>query len=188
MYALYNIKNDNGQTSLEFLKKISLAGCNHGIIPNLLKEKISKDQNPPIGWTINVSDYYNEKEQTVIIDIKPKNKRYSEVFLCELDKIFGFSYKEWSPIMYRLKRLYSDISPEKLNKNNFIYPKEPEIIYTMLYLSGSFKNGQLTGTWNYPGPSPTNALLLWSEAMTFFFKNVEKNDSDFLREKIKTII
>jgi len=31
-------------------------------------------------------------------------------------------------------------------------------------------------------------LLLWSEAMTFFFKNVEKNDSDFLREKIKTII
>lgn len=187
MYSIYDKQNIDGQIQLKFSKKISLAGCNYGLIPNLLKNKISSDKNPPIGWLLPIAEIYNKKGQSVIIDIKPKNKKYSEVFLCELDIIFGFSYNEWSPIMYRLKRLYSNISPGDFDKNDFIYPKEQEIIYTMLYLVGSFENGKLTGTWNYPGPSPTNALLLWSEAMTFFHRQVKNYDPNFLNEDINTI-
>jgi len=187
MYSIYDRQNSNGLTQLKFSKKISLAGCNVGLIPNLLKEKLTAKDTPPIGWTLFIADNFNKKSQSVIIDIKPNNTENSEVFLCELDTVFGFSYIEWTPIMYRLKLLYSNKSPEELDKTNFIYPDNIEIIYTMLYLAGSFKNGQLTGKWIYPGRSSTNALLLWSEAMTFFHQQVKKHDPDFLNENIKTI-
>lgn len=187
MYALYDRHTDNGKVRLTLSDKISLAGCNSGLIPNSLKEKLSETDNPPIGWTLHTAYDFNRQNQSVIIDIKPRNKKYSEVFLCELDTVFGFSYNEWTPIMYRLKQLYSDITPDQLNKDSFIYPDNPEIIYTMLYLAGSFRDGQLIGTWNYPGPSPTNALLLWSEAMTFFHRQVKQYDPDFLTEIVATI-
>lgn len=187
MYAVYERNNENGKVRLKFNIEISLAGCNVGLIPNSLREKLSESDNPPAGWTLDIGDDYTNQDKAVIIDIKPRNNRFSEIFLCELVTVFGFSYVEWTPIMYRLRRLYSDIAPDQLDKNNFIYPDNPEIIYTMLYLAGSFKNGQLTGTWNYPGPSATNALLLWPEAMTFFHEQVGKFDPRFLTEIVDTI-
>jgi hypothetical protein len=183
MYSWYTRINENNQVRLTWEEDMSIAGCNNGIIANELKNILSPNDNPPVGWSIPVSDKWNKEDYSIIIDIKPKSE---EVFLCELDKVFGFSYNGWSPIMLRLKLLFSDTNKEEVDKKSFIYPYEPEIIYTMFYLYGSFKDGKLTGTWNPPFGTIT-ALLFWPEAMTFFFEQVKKNDPDFLTIDIKLI-
>jgi hypothetical protein len=75
---------------------------------------------------------------------------------------------------------------QKLDKNNFFYPDDTEVIYTMLYLYGSIHDGKLVGKWNPPFGTIT-ALLLWPEAMTFFFEQVKKNDPNFLNADINLI-
>jgi len=39
-----------------------------------------------------------------------------------------------------------------------------------MYAAGTVKSGQLHGKWNPPGPSPTNAVLLWPDALAYFMK------------------
>ena len=184
MYCWYKHIKQNGVLSLQYEDDLSLAGCNNGIIANELKEILHPEDNPPIGWVIPISEKYNKQDYSVIIDIKPNN---DEVFLCELDMVFGYSFSGWSPIMLRLKKLYSDETKEDVDKENFLYPEDPEIIYTMLYLYGSIENGKINGTWRFPGPSPTNSLLLWPEAMSFFHNQVKEHDPHFLNENIKMI-
>jgi hypothetical protein len=184
MYSLYQKQGNNGQIELHYLKTIHLAGCNNGLIANNLEKKLILDKNPPIGWTLPISNDLNKDNQLVIIDIKPKNREKPEIFLCELDTVIGFSFESWTPIMFRLNILIANVSPDKIDKFNFIYPKDCDIIYTMLYLSGSFRNGKLIGTWNYPGPSSTNALLLWPEALTFFNHQINKLDQGFFNKKV----
>lgn len=177
---------ENEQTRLTLSERIHLAGCNIGLIPKLLKEKLTPDDNPFLGWILSIANDFNKKNQSVIIDIKPRST--SEVFLCELDSVFGFSYHRWTPTMYRLKILYNDeVSHEEFDKNFFLCSANSDIIYTLSYLSGSFKDGQLIGTWNPPSPNPKNALLLWAEAMTFFYEQVKKYDPNFLNESIEVI-
>jgi hypothetical protein len=89
MNSLYDRQINNGCTLLKFTKEISLAGCNVGLIPNLLRLKLAAKGDPPIGWTLFVADEFNKRNQSVIIDIKPNS---NEVFLCELDTVFGFTY------------------------------------------------------------------------------------------------
>lgn len=185
MYSIYQKHNENRQIRLTFAEEISLAGCNNGLVPNALKEKITEADKPPIGWTLHIAKEYNKQGKSIIIDIKPSN---NEVFLCELDSVFGFSYHRWTPTMYRLKILYNDeVSPKEFDKNFFLCSANSDIIYTQSYLSGSFKNGQLIGTWNPPSPNPKNALLQWAEAMTFFYEQVKKYDPNFLNESIEVI-
>lgn len=163
--------------------RTSLAGCNNGIIPNELKEIISVSDNPPIGWTIPIADKWNKEDYSVIIDIKPNG---GEVFLYELDRVFGFSYEGWSPIMLKLKLLYNDTTKDEVDKSNFIYPENPEVIYTMYYLYGSIRDGKLTGTWSPPYGTIT-ALLFWLDAMTFFVEQVKKFDPDLLTTDFKML-
>lgn len=181
MYSWYKRTNENGELHLIWEEQMSLAGCNNGIIANELKEIITATDNQPIGWTIPIAEKWNKQDYSVIIDIKPNTE---EIFLCELDRVFGYSFKSWSPIMLRLKLLYNDTTKEDLDKSNFVYPDDTEIIYTMLYLYGSIRDGQLVGTWNPPFGTIT-ALLFWPEAMTFFFEQVKKLDPNFLNAKIK---
>lgn len=183
MYSWYKRTKENNQVRLTWEEKMSIAGCNNGIISDELTNILSPNDNPPIGWTIPIADRWNKEDYSLIIDIKPKSE---EVFLCELDKVIGFSYYSWSPIMLRLKLLFSDINKEEIDKESFIYPDETEIIYTMFYLYGSFKDGKLIGTWNPPFGTIT-ALLFWPEAMTFFFEQVKKYDPYFLNADLKLI-
>lgn len=181
MYAWYRRTINQNGIQLEFEEEASLGGCNNGIIANELKKIITPLDSAPFGWTLPIANYWNREDYSFIVDIKPKNK--NEVFLCELDRVFGYCYNEWTPVMLRLKSL----NIENPNKKDFIYPDDPdetEILYTMYYLYGSVSNGNLTGTWNPPFGSIT-ALLFWPHAMTFFFRQVEKYDPGFLHKDIK---
>jgi len=180
MYAWYKRTNENGHIRLLFERQTSIAGCNNGIIASELKEIISPVDNAPFGWTIPIADKWNKEDLSFIVDIKPNAK---EIFLCELDRVFGYCYDGWSPIMLRLKTLLND-EDQGLDKKSFFYTDKTEIIYTMYYLYGSVKNGQLVGTWNPPWGTIT-ALLFWPEAMTFFFEQVKISDNHFLSSKTK---
>jgi hypothetical protein len=177
MYSWYKRTKDNGKLRLTFEEQTSLAGCKNGVIAKELKEIISPTDNAPFGWTLPIADKWNKEGYSFIIDIKPNT---NEIFLCELDRVFGYCYDGWTPVMLRLKLL--DI--ESADKKSFIYPDETEIIYTMFYLYGSVKNGKLDGTWKPPSGRIT-ALLFWPEAMTFFFEQVKKYDDHFLNADIK---
>jgi len=188
MYAVYDRHRCDERIQLKFSKKISLAGCNSDIIPAMLREKLDCSDNPPLGWELSIAEKYHENSQSIIIDIKPNNAE--EVVLCEIDKVFGFSHVGWSPIMLRLVQLYNDHADDVgIDKHDFICPEEDdhEIVYTMSYLAGSFKDGELDGKWIFPGRSSTNALLLWPDAMTFFYEQVEKCDPVFLGKKTNFI-
>jgi hypothetical protein len=167
------------------VEKISLAGCNVGLIPKLLQQKLTIKDKPEIGWVLPIADILKNKGQTVIIDIKPKSK--TEIFLCELDSVYGFSYNEWTPIMYRLKVLVNKRSPKKTSKKIIVYPPKPDIIYTILYMMGSFKKGRLTGKWTGPAFGSANSLLLWPDAASFFYQQIKKNNPEFINENIQLI-
>lgn len=183
MYYWYKRIHENSLLRLMQEDQTSLAGCNNGVIPNDLKEILSVSDNPPIGWTLPIADKWNKEDYSLIVDIKPKA---DEVFLCELDSVFGYSFEGWSPVMLRLKLLYNETTKEELDKTNFVYPEDTEVIYTMYYLYGSIRDGKLTGTWNPPYGTIT-ALLFWPEAMTYFFDQVKKFDPHFLNANVKQL-
>ncbi|HEX7014683.1 MAG TPA: hypothetical protein VF191_04175 [Cyclobacteriaceae bacterium] len=177
MYAWYTRTNDKGQTRLELTAEAFFAGCNNGMIAIELKEMITPNDIWPFGWTIPVAEKWNKQNLSFVLDIKPNS---SEAFLCELDRAFGYCYDGWTSIMLRLKILLQ--SHEPVNKRNFICRDNPEIIYSMLYLSGSVENGQMVGTWKAPH-GMIKSLLFWPEAMTFFVEQIMRWDPEFLNRK-----
>lgn len=178
MYAWYKRELRNQNLHLIFEEEASLGGCKNGIIASEIKKILSENSNPPAGWIIPISDIWNREGYSFIIDIKPSG---DEIFLCELDKVIGFSYEEWSPVMLRLKRLYSNLSLGELDKKEFLYPgtNEVNVIYTILYYQGSFRDGEIIGKWSPPYGSITG-VLFWPEAMSFFYEQAKKLDPDFL--------
>lgn len=64
----------------------------------------------------------------------------------------------------------------------FHLSRNQTLFYTFLYLTGTIENGKLTGTWNYPAPSSTNAVLLGAEAMNFFIQQI--NADRILKNKL----
>lgn len=65
-------------------------------------------------------------------------------------------------LVHENPNLYDKVKFTQFNFNidNFIFP--------MMYLKGSVKDGLIFGKWTPPGPSPTNAVLLWPETLKYF--------------------
>jgi len=179
MYSLYGQIEEFGKLKLQFKKSISLAGCDSGIIPRLLSTELSKMQNEPLQWHLSIAERLSTNKESLIIDIKPKNKKEDFVFLCELTDVFGFSSAGWTPVLLRLNGLFVDVPAGQIDKKNFEYPGTTQLIYTMLHLSGSVLDGRLTGPWNFPGPSPTNSVLLWPKPFSYFIKCIKEKDPGF---------
>jgi hypothetical protein len=153
-----------------------LAGSKHGIITRELKKILSHSNNPNAGWTLPIAEKFNLEDYSFIIDIKPNSK---ELFICELDRVFGFSYPNWTPIMLMLRRLTGPNMGADFSKTEFNFPINTSIVYTMLYLNGSFQDGKLTGKWTMPKGTVT-ALLLWPEALSYFVSQIKTYDESFL--------
>jgi hypothetical protein len=85
--------------------------------------------------------------------------------------VWGYSASGWSPIMLRLNGLYVDEDPSVVDRNSFVR-KDHEIdgpIYEFLYLVGTIHDGKPFGKWTAPPISATNAVLLWPDALKYFF-------------------
>jgi len=75
MYAFYNKKIEAERSRFTFSKRISLFGCNVGLIPRLLREYILPDQGEPYPWHLSISKTLLESgypNLTILIDLKPK--------------------------------------------------------------------------------------------------------------------
>jgi hypothetical protein len=73
-----------------------------------------------------------------------------------------------------LKEILDDESTEKYNRTHFVLTNYnvDHCVYTFLYLRGTIKKGGLVGKWNFPGPSPTNSVLLWPDTLDFFMEKI----------------
>lgn len=92
--------------------------------------------------------------------------------------------------MLRIVQLYNHyVEDVQLDKRDFVCPPddELEIVYTMCYMQGSFKDGELYGRWTFPGQSSTNGVMLWPDAMSFFYRQVEKYNPGFLDKQTNFI-
>jgi len=178
MYYLYQVKKTDGKFAYSQKESISLAGIRSGIIPNFLKTQLSPDTKEPWKWYIRAEDILTHRklsDHAIVIDIKPKSKTH--VFLLELVEIWGYSDHGWTPILMRLKGLLVDEDVTLYDKKSFELKgkSEEEIIYSLLYLDGTVEDGKLKGKWTFPGPSPTNSLLLWPPTLKYFVEAIQKS-------------
>jgi hypothetical protein len=113
-------------------------------------------------------------ESTLLIDLKPKQHK-ANISLYEVMDVWGYSSNGWSPLMLRLNGLFVDEKPTNVNRKSFVR-RDDELsgpIYEFLYVVGSVARGKLDGQWVPPPASPTNAALLWPEAINYFFRCIQ---------------
>jgi hypothetical protein len=167
------------------MEQVSLFGCNNGFIPWLLQLQTPPGQNEPYLWHLDVQKALTHTEEyqgsTLVIDLKPKQHK-TNVSLYEMLDVWGYSSNGWTPILLHLGGLFVDANPTSVNRNDFTISNN-EIegpIYEVLYLDGSIKDGNLDGTWNAPPASPTNAALLWPDALNYFVKCIRERTPDVI--------
>jgi hypothetical protein len=176
MYYLYHkIPEESGQRYV-VKGEISLFGCNVGFIPRMLRSILTPtDSEPDYGWQVNVRDAMTNMEypdHALVIDLMP-NLKSPTLSLYEVVDVWGYSDHGWTPVMLHLSALFDEQDPGKHDRNDFFRgPKDVEDpVFSMTYLKGSVLDGKLQGTWNPPGPSSTNSVLLWPKVFDYFADN-----------------
>ena len=170
MYFLYQKETIGDTTAFQRSQQVSLAGSRSGIIVQYLREILNRSDTEPLEWHIPVDDIFrklNLKGNSLVIDAKPNSKK--ELSLFDVINIWGYSSHNWTPILLELKQILED-DINKYDRTNFTLENynDDQSVFTFLYLHGSVKNGRITDTWVFPGPSPTNSVLLWPKALEFF--------------------
>ena len=178
MYALYSKQPQGTKNRYIFKQKISLFGCNSGYIPYLLKSSLSKTATEPLPWYVNIEramSSVGETGDTLVINLKP-NSSTPNLSLYEVCDVWGYSSYGWTPVMFYLKGLFVDEDPASFNDRDFIRGgadiEDP--IFSMMYLSGTVRAGNIEGRWTPPGPSPTNSVLLWPDTFEYFADEAKK--------------
>lgn len=85
--------------------------------------------------------------------------------------------------MVHLRAVLEHDDSAAVNKQSFTVDKQSDLlpVYSVWYFAGSVNEGNLTGTWNPPGPSPTNSALLWPETMTYFLTAIAGKSPELMR-------
>ena len=177
MYALYDKVRNKGSTRYCFRKKVSLFRCKSGYVPWLLSKQFTADSSEPLPWHVNIESSLGnvgQDNQTLIIDLKPKSKE-PNLSLYEVSNVWGYSASGWTPILLHLRGLFIDEDRGRFNEQDFIRtPAEiDDPIFSMMYLRGTIKGSHLEGKWTPPGPSPTNSVLLWPDALKYFWQQAK---------------
>lgn len=172
MFCLYTqCKNQKG---LEFCRTgvTALAGSRSGLIVKYLRSTTSKSTTEPYQWHMNVEQalrslQFDKSPNALVIDANPNGKQV-QLFL--LKDIWGYSDHGWTPIMLRMLLLTED----SIDKGGFeLGNLSSESVFTFLYLKGTVKNGKFEGSWNFPGPSSTNSVFLWPDALDYFTREAQ---------------
>lgn len=178
MYCIYQRILDERLHRFIYSERTALYGCRSGVIPKLMMMDAKADQSETYKWHVNVPDAlerYGKPDNSIIIDLKPKQKS-NNLSLYELLDVWGYSSGGWTPIMMRMRGLFIDFDPTKVDRNNFVYDLQQadDPIFSVSYLAGSIKDGALVGKWTTPGPSSTNGVLMWPCVMEYFCSEAKK--------------
>lgn len=134
-------------------------------------------------WVLNedgihnrLMDYVQSKNNgkfVLVVDLKPTSKR-NEVMLLQVKSIYGYSYKEWTPLCLKLGAIYEQIDVVDILKEKklVIADKEhfKEDIIEFLYVMKGFESGSLK--WGMTGS--VNAPLLWPAVFNYFIRDCLK--------------
>jgi len=175
MYLLYKTKDCPGGLEFKRGSQASLAGNASGIVVKYLRTVMTPKDSERFEWEIDTKKAIGAlglSGDVVVVDIKPKSDK---VLLFELQRIYGVSSHEWTPIMLELRELIVDEPASKWDKSRFVIGGygQKEIVYTFLYLRGSVRDGKPVRTWNFPRPSSTNGPLLWPDTMKYFISKLQ---------------
>lgn len=185
MYACYR-RDAAAKDAIHYVfkERVSLFGCIQGFIPWMMMHKTPEGQAEPFKWHVDVradlaATHQSYADCSLLIDLKPKQNK-TNLSLYEVMDVWGFSSNGWTPILLRLDGLFVDADPSSVNRHDFVLKDEDRDgpIYEFLYLDGTVGNGQLWGTWAPPPASPTNAALLWPEALQYFLKCIREQSPD----------
>ena len=153
-----------------------LAGNQNGLIyraltvANHLQHPGGQD---PVRWHLSATDLLAldnmANEYAIVINLQP---RATHLDYYELTDIWGFSYKDWTPVALRVEPLLANVCPVP-NTDDYRWHfvdnnVNREQIHEFLYLRGGYD----CGGWNWPPPSPTNGAMLWPDALEFFLDEI----------------
>jgi hypothetical protein len=96
--------------------------------------------------------------------MKPTVER--NVSLSQLNKVWGYSQPDWTPIAVQLGALYvgqPDDNPERF-KTEFHDPGSKDLIHEFLYLQA----GTSVGNWAWGRVGSVNGVLLWPSVFRKF--------------------
>lgn len=186
MYACYR-RNESlpDVTRYAFKEQVSLFGIHQGFITWLLRHQLGGSESQPCTWHVDVrasmARHPEYAECSLLIDLKPK-KNKTNLSLYEVLDVWGYSSNDWTPVLLRLNGLFVDADPSSVNRNDFQIKKSETDgpIYEFLYLGGTIVNGNLSGRWSPPPVSPTNAALLWPDAMRYFIQCIHSKDPELV--------
>ena len=172
MYFLYEKTRAGTSTRYSSPTEISLFGCNVGYIPKFLRLRVRPDQGEPFKWSIPVAEFLARQGQpgtAIVIDLKP-TKRDEELSFYELEEIWGYSDRLWTPVMFWLKGLFVDEIRDGTDWHDFVVEddKACPAVLSLTYIDGTVRNGTLDGRWTPPKPGSTNSVLLWPLAWEYF--------------------
>jgi hypothetical protein len=173
MFATFEKQIGPDRTSYRSGKQVKLFGCNEGWIPWFVKLSAPTGQNEPYAWHVRIDEALALPDvraefpnaEAILIDIKPSAK--DSFVLCELLDVYGYSTDEWTPMLWRM-RVLANAGPKDNHLEDFDAPNDGAIIYNFVYAMGSVTDGVPSGKWIAPGPSSTNGVLLWPEALKYF--------------------
>jgi len=133
------------------------------------------------GWKLSSDDITNSlisnnselikgPKYVLVIDLKPKNREAVSLF--QIENIYGYSYKDWTPLCLELREVrderYVYVKDIENQKNNVKVDKKTfqVKIYEFLYIQMGLESGKLN--WGMVGT--VNAALLWPDAMRYFIE------------------
>lgn len=180
---------------VERYRKIAFGGNKNGVIykyltvRNVLNEKNRIEPayhndlgaEPYIQWdasateVIEAAGYSNSEQFRLIIDLKPSVR--NNVSLYEILHIWGITYKKWTPLLLKLRAIFTDEEVEENSidkcKSKFILGTNENTdapVFDFIYLQGGYE----TGSWNPARLGFYSGVLWWPEAASFFGEKMRK--------------
>lgn len=175
MYSLYQVTGRDRGDEFSFLEETSLAGCDKGILARYLNRTVGSEVSEPHRWEVDldeaVATVYPEAD-AFVVDFSPGGQEYLSQF--KLEKAWGYSRNGWTPLLLRLRELVHSVRVSEHDRRRFVveYDGERDVVHSFMYVRGTIVDGEIEGTWNFPGPSRT-AAFLWPDHFEFFKDRIE---------------
>jgi hypothetical protein len=154
--------NDAGSRTFWRVKQVSIGGGRGPIAAHVADEC---GDEPGCRWHMSETQLLSRltvtPEHAVLIDLKPTTK--GNVSLYRLTDVWGFSYRQWTPVCLKLESLFIDehIENAEAFKEEFqLRPDGGVIAHEFLYLNG----GVSEGNWNWGMTGAVNSALLFRDA------------------------
>ena len=159
MFYAYTKRQEGNKYHFSRNYHITLGGNKWGVIREYLDKTKPSRLSVPYKWHFPIEKGLKQleyDENSILIDAKPHKE--GNVSLYEILDIWGYTTRTWTPILLRLKALLVDEEASYYDKKQFKITGYPNIetVLTFLYLRGGIYRNSFFGTWNFPGPSPTN--------------------------------